>query len=547
MKSKIHECQNKYVSMRKNRITILITILITTLSFAQQGINYKALIKDGLGNVVANQEVTIRFTIFQILAGENIRYQGTHNNIMTDANGILIANIGEGTQSLSYDSFNNINWGSIFGYNLRVEIDITGGTDFVDIGTTEFKAVPYAKYASVADNISFSTINNVTSNSTGDIAIDNFVFGSTQLNNDFSTDSGIRMFFDKSRAAFRAGSTSLDPLDPNNGLGTEWDSVNIGFSSFASGSNTKASGYISTAMGSRTMASGSNSFATGNSSIASGNNSTAMGSYTEASGESSTTMGSGSEASAYFSTAMGVDNYARSYGETTIGHFSKDYTPIGTDYIVGTDRLFVIGNGTSVSTTGRSNALTVLQNGNISIGGYEPSSLLEIAHKNGSPLSESLSILNTDTNNAWQFHTTNYLNLYQNGLFKGSWNATSGAYVQASDRRVKKDITPLENNTLHKVMQLNPVSYLMKEQTDNKRNLGLISQEVQEIFPSITHYVEESDLLALSYTELIPILIKALQEQQNIIDAQNAKDIIQDKSIEALVVRLNLIESKSSN
>jgi hypothetical protein len=526
----------------KNILALVVTLLITTLNFAQQGINYKALIKDDLGNVVANQEVTLRFSILDALSGGTILSQNLYNDVMTDANGIVIVNIGSGgLQSLSYGLFNEIDWGS-HAHFLRVEIDINGGANFTDIGTTEFMAVPYAKHASVADNISFKTINNVTSNSAGDTAIDNFVFGSTQLNNDFSTDYGARMFFDRIRGAFRAGSTPLDTADPNNGVGTEWDSDNLGSSSFASGSNTKAAGYISTAMGSRTVASGNYSFATGNSAIASGNNSTAMGSYTEASGESSTTMGSGGEASAYFSTAMGVDNYARSYGETAIGHFSKDYTPIGTDYIVGTDRLFVIGNGTSVSTTGRSNALTVLQNGYISIGGYEPSSLLEIAHKNGSPLSESLSILNTDTNNAWQFHTTNYLNLYQNGLFKGSWNATSGAYVQASDRRVKKDITPLENNTLHKVMQLNPVSYLMKEQTDTKRNLGLISQEVQEIFPSITHYVEESDLLALSYTELIPILIKALQEQQIIIETQNSENTQQNQAIKSLLRRMNALE-----
>jgi hypothetical protein len=99
-------------------------------------------------------------------------------------------------------------------------------------------------------------------------------------------------------------------------------------------------------------------------------------------------------------------------------------------------------------------------------------------------------------------------------------------------------------------MQLNPVSYLMKDQKDSKRNLGLISQEVQEIFPSITHYVKESDLITLSYTELIPILIKALQEQQTLIEAQNSKidgqaleTSQQNATIQSLIQRMNALEA----
>ncbi len=83
----------------------------------------------------------------------------------------------------------------------------------------------------------------------------------------------------------------------------------------------------------------------------------------------------------------------------------------------------------------------------------------------------------------------------------------------------------------------------MKDQTDTKRNLGLISQDVQELFPSITHYVKESDVLALSYTELIPILIKALQEQQNIIDGQNTKIDTFENYLSTLSKRLENLET----
>ena len=166
---------------------------------------------------------------------------------------------------------------------------------------------------------------------------------------------------------------------------------------------------------------------------------------------------------------------------------------------------------------------------NVGIGRDTPSSLLEVAHQDGRPSSSSrtnaFSIRNLGTGRSWQFHThsSGYLELYNDGSHKGSFNPNSGVYNTVSDRRLKKDITALDNGTLNKVMQLNPVSYLMKDQKGTKRNLGLISQEVQEIFPSITTYVEEADLITMSYTELIPVLIKALQEQQAIIESQNTQ------------------------
>ena len=70
--------------------------LFSFLSFSQNtGINYKALIKDNGGNVVANQNITIQFQVLEGVGMVNV-YQETHSP-MTDANGIVILNIGEGT------------------------------------------------------------------------------------------------------------------------------------------------------------------------------------------------------------------------------------------------------------------------------------------------------------------------------------------------------------------------------------------------------------------------------------------------------------------
>jgi len=127
---------------------------------------------------------------------------------------------------------------------------------------------------------------------------------------------GNRMMWYADKAAFRVGGA----------YSNEWDKENVGTYSFASGSNTTASGNNSTAMGSETTASGDVS--------------TAMGGFTVASGSHSTAIGTGTIASGFVSTAMGGFNTASGENSTAIGNYcnaSGDYsTAIGTgSYTIG--------------------------------------------------------------------------------------------------------------------------------------------------------------------------------------------------------------------
>ena len=122
--------------------TFAMLFLAITAS-AQQGINYKAIISDAEGNVIANTTVTIQFTILE--NGTTAVYQESHSTT-TDANGIVIVNIGEGTPLIG--DFNTINWGGNPHY-LKTAID--KGDGLTDMGTTEFKAVPYALHAKTAN------------------------------------------------------------------------------------------------------------------------------------------------------------------------------------------------------------------------------------------------------------------------------------------------------------------------------------------------------------------------------------------------------------
>jgi hypothetical protein len=96
-----------------------------------------------------------------------------------------------------------------------------------------------------------------------------------------------------------------------------------------------------------------------------------------------------------------------------------------------------------------------------------------------------------------------------------------GAYTQASDRRLKNNITPI-NNVLDNLLKLNPVEYYYNHAPSNVKSKGFIAQEVQEIFPELVS-VNEEGMLAVQYVEFGVIAIKAIQEQQLIIQNQQAQ------------------------
>ncbi len=132
----------------KSKTILFIALLFSFQLIAQtNGINYKAIVKDDSGNILAGAGVTVEFNILAG-SGQTLIYNEAHPTT-TDANGLIVLTIGQGTSSGVFD---DIDWNGLEHY-LNVKMDTGSGSGLVDLGTTQFEAVPYALQAE-ASNVS---------------------------------------------------------------------------------------------------------------------------------------------------------------------------------------------------------------------------------------------------------------------------------------------------------------------------------------------------------------------------------------------------------
>jgi len=98
------------------------------------------------------------------------------------------------------------------------------------------------------------------------------------------------------------------------------------------------------------------------------------------------------------------------------------------------------------------------------------------------------------------------------------------SFTAVSDRRLKESITNSKYG-LKEVMQLRPVDYIL---TSNRlKQVGFIAQEVQSLVPEVVTGKEgdlsKGETLGLTYANLVPVLTKAIQEQQAMIEQLKAE------------------------
>jgi hypothetical protein len=178
--------------------------------------------------------------------------------------------------------------------------------------------------------------------------------------------AGRRMMWYADKAAFRIGAVD----------GTQWDKNNIGNFSIATGANSIASGGYAFASGFNNIVSGDNAVAFGSSNTVSAPGAFTNGLLNLVAADFSNAFGVNHSAMGRRSFITGTNNKSKTYAGFVTGTFNDSTITGDANIINNANRLFQIGNGTADNA--RSNAITVLQNGNTGIGTVNPIARLHV-------------------------------------------------------------------------------------------------------------------------------------------------------------------------
>ncbi|WP_439582344.1 tail fiber domain-containing protein [Dyadobacter bucti] len=512
----------------KNILSICLACLLIAAANAQapEKFSFQGVAKNAAGEPVPiGNNIKVRLTIrVDNSFGQSV-YQETHFKTLAVSGGIFNLIVGDGQEATG--NFSTIDWPS-HTYFLQVEIDIAGGDNYVDAGTTQLLSIPYALHSKTSDGW------------TQNIPI--VQKGIPDAQSSITVGSGPRFVWYPGKSAFRAGSSN----------GTTWEGAEIGVGSFAAGSGTTAKGNFSaafggssTAMGDHSVSFGSGNEAIGKGSLATGNGTKAIGDYSVSLGDKVQSMGANSLAAGLSTIAFGNSSVAlgqstHADGEASfalgVGVVAKAYNGIafGTynniqDNAVGTkagatpaDRIFQIGNGASDQSL--SNAVTVLRDGKVGIGNnvLNPTHILDVGGRMkvragggtaGIYIGDAAAtFVGLDNQGFLGFYVVNnwILRCAANAVNVAGDLGVSGSVSEGSDRRWKKDITSL-SGSLDKILGVKGYNYhWIDEKKSKDLQTGVIAQEIESIFPELVE-TDEKGFKSVTYRGFIPHLIESVK------------------------------------
>ena len=249
----------------------------------------------------------------------------------------------------------------------------------------------------------------------------------------------------------------------------------------------------------------------------------------------------------YFLTTYGYSNGATNSG-AYVGAVGTSNTGFGAYDLV-------FGTRSATTDTAPTERLRIRTNGKVGIGTSSPSGILSLQNGvNGTEAVPQFSVTGAVSSYTISFFldaTAAYIGQNSAGRQLRLYSDTVGAgvvltpgatsFTSFSDERLKENIEPIEN-ALESLSGLRTVKYHLKDVDgpEDKKKLGIIAQDlvgvIDEVIDPLTRTGDETEYLSVRYTELTPILIKAIQEQQATIESQAA-------AITDLTTRLTALEN----
>lgn len=186
------------------------------------------------------------------------------------------------------------------------------------------------------------------------------------------------------------------------------------------------------------------------------------------------------------------------------------------------------------NTTGAADRMTITGDGEVGINGT-PTARLHV-HQRSQTVGTGLRFSDNTANQDWDVTHGFALRFHYGGALRGFINATTGAYTQSSDKTLKTNIASI-TPVLNRVRNLAVKTYSYKSDTTNEMTLGLLAQDARELFPELVSYSAVDKLYGVNYAGFSMVAVKAIQEQQEIIEQQETKI----NNLEARLARLEAL------
>ena len=129
---------------------LLLVLFFSSLSFSQapHTFSYQTVIRDVNWNVIPDQDVSILIRILEDGQLGDVRYSEQH---FVTTSKIGLVNLAIGGGNIYSGSFNDIDWGNHV-YFVEVSVDIDAGDNYLLMGSTQLRSVPYALFSETSAN-----------------------------------------------------------------------------------------------------------------------------------------------------------------------------------------------------------------------------------------------------------------------------------------------------------------------------------------------------------------------------------------------------------
>jgi hypothetical protein len=544
----------------KTQYIIVFLLLTGTLLYAQtpDAFKYQAVLRNGSGEILANTTVALRISVLQDSDVGAVVYEEIFHPT-SNAHGLVDIEVGG-------DPFHTIEWKAHL-FWLKVEVDPDNGSSFTHLGTSQLLAVPYALNALTVELDAVDDADPDPDNELQTISLDGLNLslsqggGTVVLPSGGSADNwGSQVV--ESDATLSGDGTSGDPLGVLGDLTDDQTLSVVGNDLTISEGNTVALPSSPWSLGNpgelyymgniglniadpeQRLHVVGNTTMTGNlglnvitpaqrlhvvgHSALIGNvgiNTTSPSEQLHVNGIGRFDLNGGSINLSTPGGNPGIIAYTASNGNRR-------------DIVFDIDGIGLLSS-TSSSIPGTADGLWIVEGGNVGIQSWTPGDYPLLVNQRSS---YGLAINNESDSELWELYVfpDGDLNLYRAGsVYRGSFDAASGTYSPVSDRRFKTDIQPM-NGALNKLKKLNPATYKMKDFERERREIGLVAQELNRYFPELVFEKKDKSggtIYTVNYNGIAVVAVKAIQEQQEIIEAQ-------EETIEQLTKRIEDLERR---